>query len=636
MKHLQASLGSLHGHERRARGRRAGSVACFVLAACSVLACGLPAEAQWVSQALTLKPGWNAVFLEVEPLPGTCETVFAGIPIESVWYWAPNTSSVQFITNPDKLEPASPDWRVYFPSTSLASTLTTLRVMRGNRPYLINLGGTADVAWTVRGTPSVRSAKWIPNSYNLAGFQVDPANAPTFESLFSSSVAHVGQAVLRLNAAGQWEPVAATAKPGRGEAFWVYTTGESTYQGPIPVTLDMAEGLAFGRGLTELTFSIKNDGVAQKTYTVTPIDSETPGDPTSPALSGTVPLSYHKDDYAGQDVGWRPLTAPVSFTVAAGEYRPVKLALQRNQMAPSGAKADGDSLYQSILEVADGQGSLVRIPVTARGTTTNSGAKAATHPAARKASAPAAARKASAPALTGLWVGTVTVKAVNEPAGVDKVTPQPTGSEFSFQIIVHVDAAGTPKLLQHVTQMWKEGTSAPAPVTPGSYVLITDDTRLGDFKGSGERGGVSVGRRFSCPAFGFRAPIAMTGTFPTQTAPTGSIGCTYTLDYDDPLNPFKHKYHPDHDNLDARYENVLPEGMESFTVTRAITLEFVDYSAASAEGTVLLSSYAGWGDSWIGGTYKETITGIHRDVLHVEGTFQLNYVSDATQLNPEK
>ena len=37
-------------------------------------------------------------------------------------------------------------------------------------------------------------------------------------------------------------------------------------------------------------------------------------------------------------------------------------------------------------------------------------------------------------------------------------------------------------------------------------------------------------------------------------------------------NPFLHTYHPDHDNLDATFRNELPQGSESFSIIREITL----------------------------------------------------------------
>ena len=37
----------------------------------------IPAEAQWTSQTITLQPGWNAVFLEVQPEPDAINAIRA-------------------------------------------------------------------------------------------------------------------------------------------------------------------------------------------------------------------------------------------------------------------------------------------------------------------------------------------------------------------------------------------------------------------------------------------------------------------------------------------------------------------------------------------------------------------------------
>jgi hypothetical protein len=98
------------------------------------------------------------------------------------------------------------------------------------------------------------------------------------------------------------------------------------------------------------------------------------------------------------------------------------------------------------------------------------------------------------------------------------------------------------------------------------------------------------------------------------------------LDYDHPLNPFKHRFHPDHNNLDERFEQKLPEGKESFTVTRAISLEF---TATDPMGL----NPPSWGDSELGGVYRETFTGLHRHPIQVSGTFRLVRTSRAAALN---
>src|SRR5437667_214500 len=83
---------------------------CLLLFA---LGCGSPAAfAQWVTQTITLNPGWNAVYLEVQPANSDCDAVFAGIPVESVWAWNRRFSSVQFIQDANQLVPGQPDYRL--------------------------------------------------------------------------------------------------------------------------------------------------------------------------------------------------------------------------------------------------------------------------------------------------------------------------------------------------------------------------------------------------------------------------------------------------------------------------------------------------------------------------------------------
>ena len=51
-------------------------------------------------QSITLKPGWNAIYVELEPNRADIEEVFAGIPVASVWRWIPTSGGPQFITAP--------------------------------------------------------------------------------------------------------------------------------------------------------------------------------------------------------------------------------------------------------------------------------------------------------------------------------------------------------------------------------------------------------------------------------------------------------------------------------------------------------------------------------------------------------
>ena len=83
-------------------------------------------EAQWVEQTITLEPGWNSIYLEVDPMPNQCDDIFGSIPIASVWTWNPKTTSVEYIQNPDTLLPKQSGWLAYFPTTSSERFLTNL------------------------------------------------------------------------------------------------------------------------------------------------------------------------------------------------------------------------------------------------------------------------------------------------------------------------------------------------------------------------------------------------------------------------------------------------------------------------------------------------------------------------------
>ena len=66
------------------------------------------AHAQWAWQQIVLRPGWNAVFLEVDPAPEECAALFAGMPVESVWDWNRSADSPQFVQDPGTLIPGAP------------------------------------------------------------------------------------------------------------------------------------------------------------------------------------------------------------------------------------------------------------------------------------------------------------------------------------------------------------------------------------------------------------------------------------------------------------------------------------------------------------------------------------------------
>jgi len=606
----------------------------------------LSATAQWTQQTIRLQPGWNAIFLEVQPQPRDCDTVFRGLPIESVWGWNRRFTSIQFVQDPTTLVPEQPEWLTYFPPASPQSFLTNLFLVQGGRAYLVKLSGTQAKDLVLRGQPSIRQTQWMSDSYNFVGFHADAAAPPTFAAFFAPSTAHAGQDVFRISSAGRWQKVAnpATDRMRRGEAYWVYCRGTSTYQGPLCALVEGADGMEFGRLLIEQTLTLKNASASARTITLRLSASGQPPVAALPALAGAVPLSFFENDVPHKKYGWSPLPSPFTLTVGAGSEATVRFAVRRAAMAPFTPPLGREALYQSLIELKDGAGSQLLIPVSARGLDAPLLPSPMTSPSPPgRGSAAEGPTKFANPATphirAGLWVGTVTIDAVSNPTSgsLEPTRPLPTASPFAFRLIVHVDSTGQARLLQQVLQMWKEGAwvSNPAdptsktfildPNSPGRTVLLTDDSLIPRFSGFALRDVKLVGRRISSAVFGFRDPIPMGGGAfgVTSGAPTT---CTVTLDYQDPTNPFRHKYHPDHDNLNERYEQVLPEGRESYTVVREIALQF---TAQDPEDLVS----ARWGDSELGGVYTERLLGVHRSAVDVSGTFRLQRVTDVGVLN---
>jgi hypothetical protein len=573
------------------------------------------ARGQWVQQSISLRPGWNAIFLEVDPVPEDCDTLFAGLPVESVWDSNRVGDSPQFIQDPSTLLPGAPGWLTWYPSGHPLAGLGNLFILRDGRPYLIKLADNAQtVIWTVTGRPSLRPIIWQAGAVNLVGFHV-AATGPTFQSLFAGETGLAAQPVFSLDTAGIWRQVAnpAVTRPRAGEAYWVRCRLPAQRAGTIVVDAGSRQGLDFGDAGTEQNLRVRNTSSTSRNVTLRLLVSATPPGGQLP-LAGPVPLQFYRANYATAEIGWEPMSSPLnSGALAPGAEWKVRLGVRRAAIAEGLAPG---ARYQSILEATDDLGTRWLIPVRAEA----GAAPVATAGGGFLAAAANASR-------TGLWMGEAVINQVSQPAHPgDPLTPRAAGGEFSFRLIVHADSAGSTRLLQRVYFVRKPATFIPDPANPGfnlvdqppRTLLLTDEALIPGLIGNSP----VIGRRVSSAAFGFEQPVALTG----GEFGGGTLGGIVTLDYNHPLNPFKHVFHPDHNNRDERFEQTLPEGRESFTVTRTIALEFTDNDPLGL-------TPPGWGDSEFGGVYRETITGLHRNTIHLRGNFRLVRASRVAALN---
>jgi hypothetical protein len=209
----------------------------------------------------------------------------------------------------------------------------------------------------------------------------------------------------------------------------------------------------------------------------------------------------------------------------------------------------------------------------------------------------------------GLWVGHAVVDRVQQVTQGGTSTPQPVSSEASLRMIVHVDLAGQARLLREAIVMWIDGLSDESGTITeaGRYIVFADGPAIATWKtqntglaprlkGLSEKAGKLGGQRMSSAGFSFVGSRIFSGA---QAFGNGAATVTIQAlpDGADGLNPFRHRYHPDH---------VVGLGF-----ARAITLSFASPPAGQPETTLR-------------GPYVESISGLNRTPVSVAGTFSLN------------
>lgn len=189
---------------------------------------------------------------------------------------------------------------------------------------------------------------------------------------------------------------------------------------------------------------------------------------------------------------------------------------------------------------------------------------------------------------------------------------------FELRLLVHVDEGDAVRLLKEAIVMYDEEAETP--------VIVADHRRISEFSGVAVKGDASVGLRLSAVNFDF---TGATVTCDGAITPTGAVECGFTLASDHPTNPFLHRYHPDHDNLDARYENTVED---AYAVTRTIRIQFAERFPPDPSVPAWATTPPGWGDSLLGGVYTEVLGGLHKRDITVSGAAALQRVSSSGAL----
>jgi hypothetical protein len=589
----------------RVVGVRVARCALYIILAAG--AAQLPCHGQWMAQRIDLNPGWNAVFLNVDPEIGDCDSVFAGTGVAQVCAYNDTFATVQFTVDTNSVVPSNANWLKWQPSTNSPASTRDLFQLRGGKAYLIQLNPGPATNLVLVGKPALRKVEWRDGSYNLVGFTVRSNSPPSFASFFAPSPQHTTQTVYRLVGAS-WTAINPTNTMRSGEAFWIRCNGASEYQGPVELVSVDRDGLNYGNTLLENALTVRNHGSNAVTVEIRALNST-----ASPIASraGDVPISWWDPDLNTLG-GWRlfpstNLTA-IQSTVASNADGVVRFAVRRADLAPFQPPPGELGRYVSLLEVTDSMGGRKVIPVTALGLVLPQDG--------------AVTRRTHA----GLWAGDVVIQKVSQTIGYttqvghspSNPVPVGVGGEYQFRLLWHLDTNLVARILPECCIVWVNGTYSTnvqgiaTNTQPGRYVLVTGTNLPSQFSSSDLSSDASLGRRLTATTFGMEGPVVMARG---SNAAVNTFACALTNRADDALNPFKHLYHKDHKD-------------GGLSVTRNVSMEFLDLDSATV-------AQPEWGDTLLGGVWREQVTGLRHETIYVEGRYLLRKVADVGVLNDQ-
>ncbi len=305
------------------------------------------------TQTVDIQPGWNAVYLEVDPRPADPSALFAGLPIDVVATHIAPARGSQFVSNPGADLHLAYGWAVWYAPEREDTLLTTLYAVQGGRAYLLHARTNATLQ--IQGEVPTVSQVWTPDAYNFVGFPLRHPGGPTFGEFFGPSPAHRHNRIYRL-VNGTWRQVTQpnTTVMRAGEAFWIYTQGRSDYRGPLDVRAASSFGV-FLSGASSSDIIFRNLASHPITFTV----AHVPGD------HDDIPMAIEMQAYDEEAPGFRTVTYTFEqggwvqpfppLASGAGIRLPLRLHLSTE---PVGRQF-------SLLRIESDLGTIVYVPVSA-------------------------------------------------------------------------------------------------------------------------------------------------------------------------------------------------------------------------------------------------------------------------------
>ena len=554
----------------------------------------LPAHAAHIEETMTLKNGWNAIYLESTPTNALCDAFFEGAPVKSVASYQSDaySSTRQLADDGTEIAQKPLSYHVWVAGDDVASTLGALS---GGHVYMIY----ATNAWskTFVGVPSAPKQTWRATAgdagfMNLVGVSADTNASMTAKAYFGEGPFGTANGIAyQIKGTKESEPTFSKFLNARvtmqgGKAYALTATKDAEWPGVIGV---QGDGLVFGADENFASVRIRNCGTTNHTFRFTmersALDADTPLPPQSlfrrlPRVDAISELDYTNVE---ENVEW-------TVSLASDAISEQVFKIDRS-------KLDNGITYGAILAIEDlGASKMrVRLPIAV----------------------------ADAPADTvaypvGLWIGEI---ALTQVSGLNDETPTPVkaGGTLKMSVMMHVDTNGTCRLLQRVAagmdtngtaRLFKELANVPAEIEAPkrfSTVMMSVDTPFVEAREGS--------------AFGDATSFSWT------IAPTARD------------NPFRHAWHPDHDGKKADYSGYLPAGDDFELYKNPIKPELwsisnrIDFSWHEQGNGALPVVFTYTPDETTTGVVTWEVTGLTaKGPIASVGTFSLKRVFKAKEL----
>lgn len=537
-------------------------LACAVLGAAG----GLAGQ---IDQSVTLKPGWNAVYVSVAPKASADET-FADWPVMSVSAY----DARAFLSTASTAGGFTGEGVVRAPFliwTREAPAASTLKALAADSVLVCFSTNASAYTAHLRGVPAAPRIAWhetkegqdVTTTRNAVGVRV--SERVKANDWFAGCPVLAKGEYYRLQGPDESTPGYSslagftgngTAWLNDGDVVFVSGSGVGDWSGPLYIM--PRAGVDFSEEGVIDEISIRNDGADEKTVTLVYTDS----------VDGMErPELLCRESYAEDAVSdWTPLAGELSRTIPTGETWRVALALDRTKLAGTGAKLGG------ILRIAEtgGTKTMAWLPVSA------------------------VDAKSAAPWPQGLWVATLKLTKVSYyRKDGDKVDGVGAGGTMPVKVFLAVGQDGSAKLVQRATVNGTRVSSACLPVDMGAVSPV-----------SGEFGKTGFPLRFE-----------------------------YTIGAASPSNPFRHALHPMFDGKQMDFKTPAPDGddienyigsvkPEWFSIGGAVEFKFDDNAATAWTPVEQLSGDAKW-----------IYSGVRRDgPVTAEGRFTLKRVAKDAEI----